>query len=337
MIYQCHRRKTTLICVTHLCHWDLLYDARVTGTGQNSSLWHIGFTGTFCMKHVSPGQDNNILCDTSVSLGPSVWRMCQRDRTTIFSVTHLCHLDLLCDACVTGIRQRSSVWHICVTGTFCMTHVSPGQDNTLLYDTSVSLGPSVWCMCHRDRTTIFCVTHLCHWDLLYDACVTGTGKHSSVWHIRGTGTFYMKHVSPGQDNTLLCDTTVSLGSSVWSMFHRERKTLFCVTHLWHWDLLYDACVNGTGKQSSLWHICVTGTFCMTHVSPGLDNTLCDICATVTFCMTHVSPGQNNTLLCDTSVYWDLLYEACVTGTGQSFCMTYFYYAVFRPQPTAWIL
>ena len=46
------------------------------------------------MTHVSPGQDNTLLCDTSV------------------------------------------------TGT-CMTHVSPGQDNTLLFDTSVSLGPSV--------------------------------------------------------------------------------------------------------------------------------------------------------------------------------------------------
>jgi hypothetical protein len=102
-------------------------------------------------------------------------------------------------------------------------------------------------LCHRSRTTLFCVTHLRHWDLLYDECVTGTWQNSSVWH-------------------------VSLGTSVWCMCQRDKTTLFCVTHMCHWDLLYDSYVTVAGQHSSVWHICVTGTFYMTHVSPGQDNT-----------------------------------------------------------------
>jgi len=196
------------VSIDQVVTW-VVYEACVTGTGQHSSVWHICVTGTFYMTHVS--------------LGHSIWPMC--------------HWDLLYDACVTWTGQHSSVWHICVTGTFYMTHVSLGQDNILLFDTSLLLGHSILGMCHWDRTTLFCLTHLCHWDILYDACVTGTGQHSSVWHIFVTGTFYIMHVPLGQDNTLLFDTSVSLGLSIWRMCHWDRTTLFCLTHLRYWNLL----------------------------------------------------------------------------------------------------
>jgi hypothetical protein len=89
------------------------------------------------------GTDNTLLFDTSVSLEPSLWRMCNRDRTAF-----------LCD---TPVSPGPSGWlmrHRERAALLCDTTVSLGPSVWRMCDTSVSLGPSEWRMCHRDRTAL---------------------------------------------------------------------------------------------------------------------------------------------------------------------------------------